>query len=148
MWCQPPWLLFYGFSQQLGTFIYFVWCMILPLLMTNNSTNSLMKLIALLIECLWYKLELDIHTHAQPFYCSSGICLGPPGWAGTKKVKPGRLKPIWFTGARDSEWQWHLLGYMQSAPHPRQPRQHPTAQYYHSHIFKHFCFILVFCACN
>jgi len=26
------------------------------------------------------------HTHAQSFYCSSGICPGPPGWAGTRKV--------------------------------------------------------------
>ena len=25
-------------------------------------------------------------THTQPFYCSSGICPGPPGWAGTRKV--------------------------------------------------------------
>jgi len=22
------------------------------------------------------------HTHTQPFYCCSGICPGPPGWAG------------------------------------------------------------------
>ena len=36
------------------------------------------------------------HTHTQPFYCSSGICPGPPGWAGTRKVKPRRLKPIWI----------------------------------------------------
>jgi len=36
------------------------------------------------------------HTHTQPFYCSSGICPGQPGWAGTRKVKPGRLKPIWI----------------------------------------------------
>ena len=36
------------------------------------------------------------HTHTQPFYCSSEICPGPPGWAGTRKVKPGRLKPIWI----------------------------------------------------
>ena len=36
------------------------------------------------------------HTHTQPFYCSSGICPGPPGWAGIRKVKPGRLKPIWI----------------------------------------------------
>jgi len=33
--------------------------------------------------------------HTQSFYCSSGICPGPPGWAGTRKVKPGRVKPIW-----------------------------------------------------
>jgi len=36
------------------------------------------------------------HTHTQPFFCSSGICPGLPGWAGTRKVKPGRLKPIWI----------------------------------------------------
>ena len=37
------------------------------------------------------------HTHiTQPFYCSAGICLGLPGWAGTRKVKPGRVKPIWI----------------------------------------------------
>ena len=35
--------------------------------------------------------ELPVrYTHTQPFYCSSGICPGPPGWAGTRKVKPGR----------------------------------------------------------
>jgi len=54
-----------------------------------------------------------LHTHTQPFYCSSGICPGPPGWAGTRKAKPGRLNQSRFTGARDSEWQWHLLGCMQ-----------------------------------
>jgi len=26
------------------------------------------------------------HTHTQPFYCWSGICPGPPGSAGTRKV--------------------------------------------------------------
>jgi len=36
------------------------------------------------------------NKHTQPFYCSSGICPGPPGWAGSRKVKPGRLKPIWI----------------------------------------------------
>jgi len=30
-----------------------------------------------------------------------------------QKGKPGRLNQSGFTGARDSEWQWHLLGYMQ-----------------------------------
>jgi len=39
-------------------------------------------------------------------------CLGLPGWASTRRVKP-----IWiftyFTEARDSEWQWHPLGHMQ-----------------------------------
>jgi len=31
------------------------------------------------------------------------LCLGLPGWAGTRKVKP----IFFFTEARDSEWQWH-----------------------------------------
>jgi len=45
------------------------------------------------LECL---SRTHTHTHTQPFYCSSGICPGPPGWAGTRKIKPGRLKPIWI----------------------------------------------------
>ena len=37
------------------------------------------------------------HTQVtQSFYCSSGICPELPGWAGTRKVKPGRVKPIWI----------------------------------------------------
>ena len=37
------------------------------------------------------------NTHnTQPFYCWSGICPGPPGSAGTRKIKPSRLKPIWI----------------------------------------------------
>jgi len=37
-----------------------------------------------------------------------------------------------FTEARDSEWQWHQLDHIckQSAPHSRQPRQHPTMQFF------------------
>jgi len=35
-------------------------------------------------------------------------CPGLPKWAGTRKVKP-----LDFTEARDSEWQWHRLGHMQ-----------------------------------
>jgi len=40
--------------------------------------------------------QISTHTHTQPFYCSSGICPGLPGWAGIRKVKPGRVKPIWI----------------------------------------------------
>ena len=35
------------------------------------------------------------------------LCLGLPGWAGTRKVKTN----LDFTEARDSEW--HQLGHMQ-----------------------------------
>jgi len=36
------------------------------------------------------------HTHAQSFYCSSGICPGLPGWASTRKVKNRKVRPIWI----------------------------------------------------
>jgi len=53
--------------------------------LTMNPTQS---------NCHLYRLNRWLNT--QPFYCSSGICTGSPGWAGTRKVKPGRLKPIWI----------------------------------------------------
>jgi len=37
-----------------------------------------------------------------------------------------------FTGARDSEWQWHQLGHNYASLHlapDRQPRQHPTTHF-------------------
>ena len=37
------------------------------------------------------------------------LCAGLHGWAGTRKVKSN----LDFTEAKDSEWQWHQLGYMQ-----------------------------------
>jgi len=37
-----------------------------------------------------------------------------------------------FSGARDSEWQWHQLGHMrQHLALDRQPCQHPTAQFFY-----------------
>jgi len=63
-------------------------------------------LIALSISCwsiLSHSSELQCllifvrtHTHTQSFYRSFGICLGPPGWAGTRKVKTRKVKPIWI----------------------------------------------------
>ena len=35
-----------------------------------------------------FMYDTHTHTHTQSFYCSSGICPGLPGWAGTRKVKP------------------------------------------------------------
>ena len=52
------------------------------------------------------------HTHNR-FTALLEYVRDHPGWAGARKVKPGRLNQSGFTGARDSEWQWHLLGYMQ-----------------------------------
>ena len=54
-----------------------------------------------------------IHTHTQPFHGPLGICPGLPRWAGTRKVKPETQNLSGFTGAKDSEWQWHQLAHMQ-----------------------------------
>jgi len=43
----------------------------------------------------------------------SGFCLGLTGLDSTGKVKPGRQNQSEFTGARDSERQWHQLCHMQ-----------------------------------
>jgi len=48
-----------------------------------------------LAKC-WSILEITKHTHTQSFYCSSGICPGPSGWAGTRKVKTRKVKPVWI----------------------------------------------------
>jgi len=45
------------------------------------------------------------HTHTH----LAALFPGLPGSAGTRKVKPN----LDFTEARDGEWQWHQLGYMQ-----------------------------------
>jgi len=60
------------------------------------------------LDLLEQEIVMYSYTHTKLFYCSSGICLGPPGWAGTNQENQSG-----FTGARDSELQWHLLGYMQ-----------------------------------
>jgi len=53
------------------------------------------------------------YTHTPPFN-------GP--FSGTTQVsryQKGKTN-LDFTGARDSEWQWHQLGICKSAPRPRQ----------------------------
>ena len=52
-----------------------------------------------------------MHTHTR----LTALFPGLSEWAGTRKVKP-----VWILLARDSEWQWHQLGHMQSAPRFRQ----------------------------
>jgi len=56
---------------------------------------------------------ITTHTRTQLFYGLLEFCPGLPRWAGNRKVKPGRWNQSGFTGARDSEWQWHQLGHVQ-----------------------------------
>jgi len=63
---------------------------------------------------------MDKHTHTHPFN-------GP--LSGTTQVswyQKGKTN-LDFTGARDSEWQWHQLGMCKSAP---RSSQHPTIQFF------------------
>jgi len=60
---------------------------------------------------------LAIHNNNNNNTHLTTLCLGLPRWAGTKKVKP-----IWILlkqETRDSEWQWHQLGHMQTCTSPQ-----------------------------
>jgi len=85
-----------------------------------------MKFIAALLSfkqnvmVVWYVLhfvsglqinDYDTTTILRP----PELCPGLSRWAGTRKVK----NQSGFTGARDSEWQWHQLGYMQICTLPQ-----------------------------
>ena len=52
-----------------------------------------------------FLVTVSYETHTR----LTALCLGLPGWAGTRKVKTN----LDFTEARDSEWQWHQLNHMQ-----------------------------------
>jgi len=65
-------------------------------------------------SCNWVDLLQDTHTqtltHLSPF----------PGPTQVSRYQRGKTS-LDFTGARDSEWQWHQLGYTQvPAPSSRQ----------------------------
>jgi len=47
------------------------------------------------------------------YTCSVALYPGLPSWASTRMVNHSG-----FTGARDSEWQWHQLGHMQTCISP------------------------------
>ena len=64
--------------------------------MKARNQNKATKITVSLFNLCSSSHNTHTHTHTQPFYCSSGICPGPPGWAGTRKVKAGKLKPIWI----------------------------------------------------
>jgi len=65
------------------------------------------------------------HTHTHPFN-------GPlSGTARVSQYQKGKTN-LDFTGARDSEWQWHQLCMCKSAPHSRQittPASHHSVFY-------------------
>jgi len=56
--------------------------------------------------------RMHAHTHAH-MHARTHTCTHTHT---TRKVKPGRSNISGFTGARDSEWQWHLWAMCKSAP--------------------------------
>ena len=87
---------------------------IFTLLQTDNLLHQHSVTQFLQARCFsWRPINnVKAHTHTR----LTALCLGLPRWAGTRKVKHN----LDFTGARDSEWQWHQLGMCKSAPRSRQ----------------------------
>jgi len=62
-----------------------------------------------LCRCRWTSRCILSHNRFMP----SWILSGTTRVSRHQKGKTMKLKPIWITGARDNEWQWHQLGHMQ-----------------------------------
>jgi len=84
------------------------------------------------ISGYFISIHLSVATHTQLFYCSSGICPGLPGWAGTRKVKPGTKTSLDLLEQEivsGSGIRWAIC---KSAPYPRpitMPAFHHSAFY-------------------
>jgi len=104
---------------------------LVPQIWLRLTTVSIYKLHLHVLTHLLYLNTSDItHTHTQLFYCSSGISLGFPGWAGTRKVKTRKVKTnLDFLEQELVSGSGICWAICKSAPHPRQPRQHPTTHY-------------------
>jgi len=79
----------------------------------------------IIIENHTHSTQIGVHnTHTHPF---NGP-LSKTTWVSWYQKGKTNLD---FTEARDTEWQWHQLGYasLHLAP-DRQPRQHPTTQFF------------------
>jgi len=83
-------------SVKLHTETHRWWLAVVATMLAMSTNQQSCITLGLILRWLTNTTTKHTHTHIQPFYCSSGICPRPPGWAGTRKVKPGRLKPIWI----------------------------------------------------
>ena len=80
----------------------------------------------------WHQLD-HVQTYVHTHYAQSTHTFNGP-LSGTTRVsqyQKGKTN-LDFTGARDSEWQWHQLGMCKSAPRSRQittPAPHHSVFY-------------------
>jgi len=73
-------------------------------------SSGFMKFTELRLLYIYYLLTY-LHTHTS-ILRPSGLCLGLPGWAGTRTNMD-------FIEATDSEWQWDHLSHMQICTSPQ-----------------------------
>ena len=105
-----------------------------PLPLLSPADRSPGAVLLLVHGCkVSYTLLLIVH-----YYCVhlTAFFPGQPGYASTRKAEPFWKNQSGFTGARDSEWQWHQLGpcwaICKSAPCSRQittPASHHSVLY-------------------
>jgi len=67
-------------------------------------------------DCSGFHSHADTHTHTHITHTHTTV--SRPSWilSGTTRVsryQKGKTRKVKLTGARDREWQWHQLGYMQ-----------------------------------
>jgi len=67
--------------------------------------------------------SVGCHTHTQPFTAHWTLS----GTTRVSRYQKGKTS-LYFTEARDSEWQWHQLGHMQICISP-QTDNHTTTQH-------------------
>jgi len=97
----------------------------------TKYTNKTILLFLSTATSKWF--YYSTHRHTQPFYCSSGICPGRTTRVSryqkgkTRKVKTN-LDLLEQEIVSGSGICWAIC---KSAPHPRQPRQHPTTQFFY-----------------
>jgi len=81
-------------------------------------------------HCLPIRTHTHIHTHTTVLW-PSWILSGTTQVSWHQRGKTRKENKSGFTGARDSEWQWHQLGHMQICTLP-QPCQHAATHFLQS----------------
>ena len=84
----------------------------------HHSLNYARKAIRQMTLPFARSLRMSKHTHTHTHTTVLLLFWNMSGTTRVSRYQKGKTRQVknqsGFTGARDSEWQWHLLGYMQS----------------------------------